>query len=91
MTELLDEAIRAAAALPEADQDSLAAAMLEWIEDRRRWADSFARTHEALAELAREALAEHDFGHDPDAQDDLPADEGDESNEADQRGPATGS
>lgn len=59
---MLEQAIRAAKALPEEDQDALAAAMLEWIEDERRWAESFARTHEALAELAREALAEHHAG-----------------------------
>jgi hypothetical protein len=58
-TPMLEQAIRAAKALPEGDQDALAAAMLEWIEDERRWAESFARSHEALAELAREALAEH--------------------------------
>lgn len=28
----------------------------------RRWAESFARTHQALAEFAREALAEHHAG-----------------------------
>src|SRR5687767_8752832 len=63
MTQMLEEAIRAAKALPEPDQDAIAAAILEWIEDQRRWAESFARTHEALAELAREALSEHQAGH----------------------------
>ncbi|MCA1791011.1 MAG: hypothetical protein LC667_14485 [Thioalkalivibrio sp.] len=59
---MLEQAILAAKQLQEADQDALAAEMLEWIEDERRWADSFARSHEALAELAREALAEHHAG-----------------------------
>ena len=36
VTPMLQQAIRAARALPEADQDALAAAMLEWIEDERR-------------------------------------------------------
>jgi hypothetical protein len=67
MTPMLKQAIRAATGLPEEDQDVLAAAMLEWIEDERRWAESFARTHEALAELAREALAEHHAGQTLDA------------------------
>lgn len=67
MTQMLEAAIRAAKALPEADQDAIAAAILEWIEDERRWAESFARTHEALAELAREALAEHHAGQTLDA------------------------
>lgn len=62
MTPMLEQAIVAAKELPEADQDALAASILEWIEDERRWADSFARMHEALAELARETLAEHHGG-----------------------------
>lgn len=67
VTPMLEQAIRAARALPEEDQDALAAAILERIEDERRWAESFARTHEALAELAREALAEHHAGQTLDA------------------------
>ena len=59
LTPMLERAIEAAKALPEAEQDALAAEILEWTEDQRRWAESFARTHEALAELAREALAAH--------------------------------
>lgn len=58
VTPLLLQAIRAAKALPQEDQDALAAEILEWIEDKRRWADSFARTHEALAELARQELVD---------------------------------
>jgi hypothetical protein len=84
MTQLLDEAIRAASALPDDDQDALAAAMLEWIEDERRWAESFARTHEALAELAREALAEYQAGETLDAAewaDALPVNAADEADE----------
>lgn len=62
LTPMLQKAIEAAKALPEEDQDALAAEILEWIEDHRRWSESFARTHDALAELAREALAEHEAG-----------------------------
>lgn len=62
MTPMLEQAIRAARELPEVEQDALAAAILEWIDEQRRWAESFARTHEALADLAREALAEHHAG-----------------------------
>ena len=76
MTPMLQQAIRAAEALSETDQDELAANILEWIEDQRRWAESFARTHQALQELAREALAEHDAGQDLDAADaEMAADE----------------
>ncbi len=62
VTPMFQRAIEAAKALPAEDQDALAAEILEWIEDERRWAESFARTHDALAELAREALAEHHAG-----------------------------
>jgi hypothetical protein len=62
MTYMLDEAIRAAKALPEAEQDAIAASILADIEDERRWAESFARSPELLAELAVEALAEHREG-----------------------------
>jgi hypothetical protein len=82
MTHLLEDAIRAAKTLPEQDQDVLAAAMLEWIEDERRWAESFARTHEALAELAREALAEHHAGQTRDLEADYAEMAADESREA---------
>jgi hypothetical protein len=60
MTPMLEQAILAAKELPETDQVALAANILEWIEDERRWAESFARTHHALGELTREALAEQD-------------------------------
>jgi hypothetical protein len=53
---------------------SAAPYILEWIEDERRWAESFARTQEALVELAREALAEHDADQDTGfADSDLPS------------------
>lgn len=62
MTQMLEEAIRVVKELPEPEQDAIAAAMLAEVEDERRWADSFARSHEILAELAREALEEHRAG-----------------------------
>lgn len=64
---MLEQAICAVRELPEVEQDALAAAILEWIDEQRRWAESFARTHDALAELAREALAEHHAGQTLDA------------------------
>ncbi|HST57324.1 MAG TPA: hypothetical protein VLK84_01475 [Longimicrobium sp.] len=67
MTPMLEQAILAAKELSEADQDALAANILEWIEDEQRWAASFARTPDALAELAREALTEHNGGQTLDA------------------------
>lgn len=44
VTPMLEQAIRAARALPEEDQDALAAAMLEWIDDERRSSVSLAAT-----------------------------------------------
>jgi hypothetical protein len=82
VTPLLEQAIRAAKGLSEEDQDALAAEILEWIEDKQRWAESFARTHEALAELAREALAEHHAGQTRDLEVDYAEMAADESREA---------
>lgn len=62
MTDLLQQAIRAAEALPANEQDALAATILAEIEDERRWTAAFERSADRLAELAREALAEHRAG-----------------------------
>ena len=62
MTQMLEEAIRAVKALPDRDQDAIAASILAEIEDDRRWAESFARSPDLLAELAKEALEEHRAG-----------------------------
>lgn len=71
MTYMLDEAIRAVKALPDSEQDAIAASILSEIEDERRWAESFARSPDVLSELAREALEEHRAGRtlplDPDS------------------------
>jgi hypothetical protein len=57
MTYLLDQAFKAAMELPEPEQDAIAAAILAEIQDERRWAEAFARSPEALFELAGEALS----------------------------------
>jgi hypothetical protein len=62
MTYMLDQAILAARTLPDAEQDAIAASILAEIEDERRWTETFERSPEFLAELAREALAEHRAG-----------------------------
>ncbi|HEU4881239.1 MAG TPA: hypothetical protein VFT45_03310 [Longimicrobium sp.] len=59
---MLEEAIRVAKALPESEQDAIAATILAEIEDEQRWAEAFASSPDTLAELAREALAEHRAG-----------------------------
>jgi hypothetical protein len=62
MTQMLQQAFSAAQALPEPEQNAIAAAILAEIEDERRWSEAFARSQNALAELAREALEEHRAG-----------------------------
>ena len=62
MTRLLEEAFQRASALPEVDQDALAAAILADLEDERRWSEAFANSQDLLAELAAEARAEHQSG-----------------------------
>jgi hypothetical protein len=62
MTKLLEEAIAQLKTLPINKQDSIAALILEEIEDDNRWDESFARSPDLLAELAAEAMAEHRAG-----------------------------
>jgi hypothetical protein len=62
MTKLLEQAIAAAASLPDTDQDILARLMLEEIDSERRWDDLFGRSQDVLARMAAEALAEHAAG-----------------------------
>ena len=62
MTKLLDKAISEVAKLPEAEQDALGAILLAEIESEHRWADSFAKSQDLLADLAAKARAEHAAG-----------------------------
>jgi hypothetical protein len=62
MTHMLEEAFRVARALPESEQDALAATILAEIEDEQRWTAAFAGSADTLVELARESLAEHRAG-----------------------------
>lgn len=52
MSPLLDQAIAEARKLPDADQDAIAALILQEIEDDRRWEETLARTPGKLAALA---------------------------------------
>lgn len=54
--------VRESTALPDEEQDALAAAILAEIDDERRWAASFERSLDLLAEMAAGALAEHRAG-----------------------------
>lgn len=58
MTQLLQKAIAVTSALPETQQDTIAQNMLEEIAAEAKWESSFARSQDALSELAAEALAE---------------------------------
>ena len=60
MSQLIDEAIAKVRQLPNADQEALAAIILQEIEAEQRWERLFARPESAdlLSKLADEALAE---------------------------------
>ncbi len=62
MTKLLEQAIAKLKTRPTNEQDSIAALILEEIEDDNRWDESFARSPDLLAKLASEAMAEHRAG-----------------------------
>lgn len=62
MTELLEKAFAEAANLPEHEQDVLAKALLEDLAAEEKWTEAFAGSHDELAALADEALAEFEQG-----------------------------
>lgn len=58
MTKALERAFKAAASLPDAEQDALAAAILEDLAAEERWARFLAENPGKVERLADEALAE---------------------------------
>ena len=58
MTKALERAFKAAASLPDAEQDALAAAILEDLAAEERWARALAENAAKLERLADEALTE---------------------------------
>jgi hypothetical protein len=62
MTKLLQKAFEAAAQLPDQQQDELASMLLQEIASEQKWDAAFAKSQDALAKLAREALKEHAAG-----------------------------
>ena len=62
MTKALKRAFEAASRLPEAEQDALAAAILDELESEKRWDELFERSADRLAKLAKDALAEDRAG-----------------------------
>lgn len=55
MSQLLDQAVAEARKLPLAEQDAIAALILQEIEDDRRWEEALARTPTKLTALANRA------------------------------------
>ena len=62
MTELLERAIARLKTLAASEQDAIAAMILEELEDEILWDEAFARSKDALAKLATEAMAEYRAG-----------------------------
>ncbi|CAI4033372.1 hypothetical protein DNFV4_03808 [Nitrospira tepida] len=62
MTKLLQKAFEEASKLPENEQDTLGRILLDELSSERRWEELFAGSHDLLAELAEQAVAEHRAG-----------------------------
>lgn len=62
MTDLLTEAFEEASHLSTEEQDRLAKWILAELRDEAKWEKSFASSQDALARLAKQALAEHESG-----------------------------
>lgn len=62
MTELFEHAVAQVKQLSAHEQDTMAAIMLEELEDEVRWQEKFAQSQDVLAKLAAEAMAEDQAG-----------------------------
>jgi len=62
MTQLLEKALSEVAKLPDAEQDAVAAILLQELASERRWSEAFASSQDLLARLAEKALVEHAAG-----------------------------
>ena len=62
VTELLEDALRRVAALPQEEQDVIASQILETLEDEAAWKEKLAHTQAKLGGLAQEARREHERG-----------------------------
>ena len=69
MTSLFQEAVQKVMALPEEQQNALAAILLQEIESEQRWQESFARSPSVLDKLAEEALEDDRLGRTVDLSD----------------------
>ena len=62
MTQALPSAVAEATKLPPAEQDALAAILLEEIASEPRWSQSFAKSEHVFESLASEALTDFRAG-----------------------------
>ena len=62
MTESLQNAFTLASQLPDTDQDAIAAWLLAELESESRWDKLFAGSKDKLADMAKDARAEHSRG-----------------------------
>lgn len=62
MTQLLEHAIGEARKLTDAEQDALAALILEELDDDRRWDEAFTNSQDQLARLAAKVRRNTDGG-----------------------------
>ena len=71
MTNLLQKAFDQASRLSDTEQDALARWVLEELASEKQWESRFAQTEDSLAQLATEAINEHQQGQsrplDPDS------------------------
>jgi len=62
MTQALQAAVASASQLPPEEQDALAALLVAEMESEQRWNELFANSQSTLAQLAQQALVEHEAG-----------------------------
>ena len=62
MTERLEQAFAQASRLPDEEQDALAEWLFDELSSDERWRRAFSSSQDRLADLAREAIAEHRAG-----------------------------
>jgi methylase of polypeptide subunit release factors len=62
MTQALQVAVASASQLPPEEQDALAALLVAEMESEQRWNELFANSQTTLAQLAQQALVEHEAG-----------------------------
>jgi hypothetical protein len=62
VTPLLQDALRKLAALPQEEQDAIAAQIIETLQDEAAWKERLAQSSDKLRRLAEDARQEHRRG-----------------------------